>query len=202
MDFTMKLNDHTLEYLDDEHIYLCDGVIIPSITQVLNVKFGNKYSGVKQAVLQRASEKGTEVHNAIEEYCKHGTESDLKEVRNFKFLQRQYQFSVLENEVPVLLTKDDMPLCAGRLDLVLKMGDKVGLGDIKRTSTLDKNYLAYQLNLYRIAYKQCYGVECRYLKGLHLREDTRKFVDIPINEEIAWEIIEKYYSIVKHYRGD
>ena len=159
----MKLNNHTLEYLDDEHIYLCDGVIIPSITQILNVKFGNKYSGIKKAVLQRASEKGTEVHNAIEDYCKHGTESDLKEVRNFKFLQNHYQFSVIENEVPVLLTKYGKPLCAGRLDLVLKMGDKVGLGDIKRTSTLDKNYLAYQLNLYWIAYKQCYGIECRYL---------------------------------------
>ena len=192
MDTTNVIAGHTLEYIDDIHVYLCDGVIVPSVTQILKLKFGNKYDNVSRQTLQRAAEKGTEVHEAIENYCKHGTESDLVEVKNFKFLQKQYGFEVLDNEVPVILFKDSEPIAAGRLDLVLEMDGRRGGGDIKRTSTLDKNYLGYQLNLYRIAYMQCYDVAWEFLKGVHLRENVRKFIDIPINEQLAWDLVEEY----------
>lgn len=192
MDFSENINGHTLEYFDDEHVYLVDGVIVPSITQILKYKFGGKYNGVSKSVLQKASEKGTMVHEAIEKYCKYGYESDLPEVRNFKFLQRAYKFDVLCNEVPVILSLDGEPVSAGRLDLVLKMGDKIGGADIKRTATLDKEYTALQLNLYRIAYYQCYGIEWQFLKAVHLRENVRKFVDLPINEDMAIELVKEY----------
>ena len=192
MDFTTEINGVTLEYLDDTHTYLVDGIIVPSITQILKLKFGNKYKNVSGAVLNRAAEKGTAVHEAIQNYCEHGTESDLWELRNFKFLQKQYKFEVLGNEVPVILYSEDEPIAAGRLDLVLKMGEKVGGADIKRTATLDKEYLAYQLNLYRIAYRQSYGVEWEFLRGIHLRENIRKFIDIPINEEITQKFINEF----------
>lgn len=192
MDFVTDINGYTLEYYDDTHTYLVDGIIVPSITQILKVKFGNKYNAVNPTVLKRASEKGTAVHDAIERYCKTGEESEFPEVRNFKFLQKQYKFEVLENEVPVILFDGDVPISAGRLDMVIQMGDKIGGADIKRTSALDKNYLAYQLNLYRIAYRQCYGTEWEFLRGIHLREDVRKFVNIPINEDMTWKLIEEY----------
>lgn len=199
MDFSENINGHTIEYFDDEHVYLVDGIIVPSITQILKYKFGGKYNGVSKSVLQKASEKGTMVHEAIEKYCKYGYESDLPELRNFKFLQRVYKFDVLYNEVPVILSVDGEPVSAGRLDLVIeKIGEdgvlhgERGIADIKRTSTLDKEYLAYQLNLYRIAYQQCYGMKIDFLKGIHLREEKRKYVDIPINEEMAMELVKEY----------
>ena len=77
MDTTNVIAGHTLEYIDDIHVYLCDGVIVPSVTQILKLKFGNKYDNVSRKTLLRAAEKGTEVHEAIQNYCKHGTESDL-----------------------------------------------------------------------------------------------------------------------------
>lgn len=195
MDFVTEIKGYTLEYYDEEHIYLVDGIIVPSITQLLKIKFGNKYDGINKAVLQRASDLGTQVHDAIEKFCRTGESSDLLEVKNFKFLQKQYKFSVLENEVPIILFDNDEPISAGRLDLVIDIDGVIGGADIKRTSSLDKNYLAYQLNLYRIAYKQCYDVEWEFLKGVHLREDVRKFVNIPINEDIAWELIKEYKEI-------
>jgi hypothetical protein len=187
-----EIYSHTVEYFDDTHTYLVDGIIVPSITQVLKKRFGNKYTSVDSETLKRASEQGTEMHKAIEEYCKTGKETDLKELKNFKFLQKQYHFSVLENEMPVILFEDDEPICAGRLDMVIQMDGKIGGADLKRTSTLDKEYLAYQLNLYRIAYRECYGVEWEFLRGIHLRENVRKFVEIPINEEMAWELVEEW----------
>lgn len=187
-----KLRDHTLEYFDNTHTYLVDGVKIPSITQMLQVRFGHKYDRVDGETLKRAAERGIAVHEAIRSYCVKGLESNLIEVRNFKFLQRLYDFTVLENEVPVILFKDQKPMAAGRLDMVIRIEDKIGGADIKRTSTLDKEYIAYQLNLYRIAYKQTYGKEWEFLRAIHLRENVRKFVKIPINEEIAWKLVDEY----------
>lgn len=187
-----KLGNHTLEYYDNTHTYLLDGVQLPSITQILKIRFGAKYDRVDRETLKRAAERGTAVHEAIEKYCTQGIESDLIEVRNFKFLQRLYDFTVIENEVPVILFKDGKPIAAGRLDMVIRIGDKLGGADIKRTSTLDKEYIAYQLNLYRIAYRQTYGKEWEFLRAIHLRENVRKFVNIPINEDIAWKLVEDY----------
>ena len=190
---TWEIKGHTLEYIDETHTYLVDGVIKPSITQILKVKFGKKYDSVDEATLQRASELGTATHKAIEDYCKLGIEDNSKELKNFKFLKNQFKFEVINNEIPIILFVDNEPVACGRLDLVLF--DKVlCLGDIKRTYTLDKEYLAYQLNLYRIGYQQCYGEEIKGLKGLHLREDVRKYVDLPINENLALELVKEYLT--------
>ncbi len=199
---TWTIKGHTLEYIDETHSYICDGILIPSITQIMKIKFGNKYSGVSKEVLNNAAKKGTEVHEAIEKLCKTGEVEDIKEVRNFMFLQKQYKFEVQDNEVPIIIFKNDIPICAGRLDLVLSMKGLVGGGDIKRTSALDKEYLAYQLNLYRIGYRQCYGIEWQFLKGLHLREDVRRFIDIPINENMVWALIEEYIRKNERVRVD
>ena len=193
MDYSLVLHGHTLEYIDEDHLYLVDGIIVTSITQLLKVKFGNKYDGINPATLQAAADKGTEVHEAIERYCKTGEESDLPEVRNFKFLRDKYGFTVLASEVPVILSDYyGNPVAAGRLDLVIEKDGEVGLADIKRTSALDKEYLAYQLNLYRIAYEHCYREDVRFLRGIHLRDDVRKYVQIPINEDMAMDLVYDY----------
>ena len=187
-----NIKGHEVEFIGDSHTYLVDGVIVPSITQILKAKFNKKYDGIPKSTLQRASEKGTQMHEAIEKWCKNAEESDLKELRNFKFLKRQYNFSVMQNEVPVILWHDDEIIGAGRLDMVISMNGQVGLADLKRTSALDKDYLGYKLNLYRIAYQQSYGEEIEFLRGIHLREDVRKFVKIPINEELTLKLIEEW----------
>ena len=197
---TWEIRGGTLEYDDDTHTYLYDGIILPSITQILKIRFGRKYDGVDTEVLNRASQKGTEIHRAIENLCKTGEIEDYKEVKNFLFLKKHYKFNVIDNELPVVLFgEDDVPIACGRLDLVLEINDDLYLGDIKRTSTLDKEYLGFQLNLYRIAYQQCYEQTIKGLRGLHLRENTRKFVSIPINEEMAWELIKEYLEKGEEY---
>ena len=187
-----NIKGHDVEFIGDTHTYLVDGVIVPSITQILKVKFNKKYDGIPKETLQRASEKGTQMHEIIEKWCKNGEESDLVELRNFKFLKRQYNFTVMKNEVPVILWYEGDIIGAGRLDMVISMNGQVGLADLKRTSVLDKDYLGYQLNLYLIAYQQSYGEEIEFLRGIHLREDVRKFVQIPINRELTIKLIEEW----------
>lgn len=190
---TTEIKGHIVEFIEDEHIYLCDGIILPSITQILKIKFGNKYNCVPEEILKGASEKGTETHQAIEYFEKYKiNDIGSVELRNYKFLKKAYKFECLNNEVPVILFKNDIPVACGRLDLVLEENGETGLGDIKRTSVLDKEYLAYQLNLYRIAYQQCYDTEIKFLRGLHLRNDVRKYINIPINEEMAIRLLNEF----------
>lgn len=193
-----EINGRSLEYFDDIHQYLVDGIPVKSITQLIGYKFAGEYANVDKNVLKRASEKGTAIHEAIEKYCKYGEESDYPELSGFKTLQKLYKFDVVENEVPVILEDEEGEVIgAGRLDLVLKMDEKIGGADIKRTASLNKEKLGYQLNLYRIAYRQTYGIEWEFLKGIHLRYDERRdelkrqMVDIPINEDLMWDFIEE-----------
>ena len=189
---SIEIKGHTLEYIDESHTYLVDGLIVPSITQILKFKFNKKYDGIPKGTLQRAAELGTQMHEVIQNYEEQGTESDIKELRNYKFLKKQYKWQCLANEVPVILWHDDDIIGAGRLDMVISMNGQVGLADLKRTSVLDKEYLGYQLNLYRFAYQQSYGEEIEFLRGIHLREDVRKFVQIPINRELTIKLIEEW----------
>ena len=189
---TWDIKGHIVEYDDATHTYFCDGIELPSITTMMKVLFGHKYDDVDPEILQRASERGTFIHNAIENYCKTGEEINLMELKGFKFLQKKKGFDILENEVPIILFDKDTPIACGRLDLVLLEGEDTGLGDIKATYELDTNYLTYQLNLYRLGYQQCYGEEIKFLRGLHLRKKVAKYVDIEINEDKAKEIINLY----------
>lgn len=193
VEYLGRINENDLEFIEETHTYLVDGIIVPSVTQILQVRFGGKYHYVDQDLLRKRAQEGTRVHKAIETWCKDGTESDLPELRNFKFLMKQYGFEVLRNEVPVILY-DDEPIAAGRLDLVIKMNGQIGGADIKRTSGLDKQYVAYQLNLYRIAYEQSYHEPWTFLRAIHLRENIRRFVTVPLDDVTVWELVAEYQA--------
>ena len=187
-----EIAGHVVEFISEDHLYICDGVILPSITTMLKMRFGSKYTAVTPEVLNRAADLGTEMHKAIQDFEEQGIESELKEVKNYKFLKKHYQWECLINEVPVILFQGGEPIACGRIDMVGMIGGERALFDFKRTSQLDKEYLGYQLNLYRIAYQQSYGGEITALKGIHLRDDTRKLVDIKINEPMTWDLIIEY----------
>ena len=189
---TFSIKGGTLEYFDDTHTYLYDGLMLPSVTQILGVKYKNDYASVPPAVLDNASKRGTAVHKAIENFNVSGYDDGSKEVRNFKFLQKQYGFEVLDSELPIVIFKDDMPIACGRLDMTMLMYGETGIADIKTVSTLNKEKIAYQLNLYRIGLMQSYGVDAKFLKIIHLRDGIRKVIDSPVNEGMTWELIDKY----------
>lgn len=189
-----RINGYALEFDELTHTYLVDGVIVPSVTQLLKRRFGGKYDGIPAETMKRASERGTRVHKTIEMYCKEGEEDGSEELRNYKFLEKHYNFNAIKNEVPIILFHEDVPVCAGRLDLVLNFENWQAVADIKTTSTLDKDYLTYQLNIYRLALMQNEDINITKLYGLHIRENKRKLVEIPVNERMAWELIEEYES--------
>ena len=189
---TFSIKGGTLEFFPETHTYLYDGLMLPSVSQILGTKYKNEYASVPPAVLDNAARRGTAVHKAIENYNNLGYDDGSEAIRNFKFLQKQYGFEVLDSELPIVIFKDDMPIACGRLDMTMIMDGETGIADIKTVSTLNKEKIAYQLNLYRIGLMQSYGVDAKFLKIIHLRDGIRKVIDIPINEGMTWELIGKY----------
>ena len=189
---TFSIKGGTLEFYPETHTYLYDGLMLQSVTQILGVKYKNDYASVPPAVLDNAARRGTAVHKAIENYNNSGYDDGSEAVRNFKFLQKQYGFEVLDSELPIVIFKDDMPIACGRLDMTMLMDGETGIADIKTVSALNKEKIAYQLNLYRIGLMQSYGVDAKFLKIIHLRDGIRKVIDSPINEGMTWELIDKY----------
>lgn len=189
---TWKIAGSVLEFYPETHTYLYDGLMLPSVTQILGVKYRNDYANVPPAVLNNAAQRGTAVHKAIENFNVSDYDDGSEAVRNFKFLQKQYGFEVLDSELPIVIFKNDMPIACGRLDMTMLMDGETGIADIKTVSTLNKEKIAYQLNLYRIGLMQSYGVDAKFLKILHLRDGIRKVIDSPINEGMTWELIEKF----------
>lgn len=191
---TFSIKGGTLEYFDDTHTYLYDGLMLPSVTQILSVRYKNDYASVPPAVLNNAAQRGTAVHKAIENFNVSGYDDGSEAVRNFKFLQKQYGFEVLDSELPIVIFKDDMPIACGRLDMTMLMDGETGIADIKTVSALNKEKIAYQLNLYRIGLMQSYGVDAKFLKIIHLRDGIRKVIDCPVNEGMAWELIDEFLN--------
>lgn len=179
---------------EDLHTYTVDGKRAISVTQAVKNYLPSKYSAVSEKVLQEAAKRGTRLHNAIEIYEQDGLESnELQEFRDYRFLKKHYGWKVLESEKMVLYIDNGITIC-GRFDQLQKVGHKVVLADIKNTSALDKEYLGIQLNLYRMALKQSYGIEADELRGIWLYKGKRKYVSIPINEELTKEVIKETYE--------
>lgn len=191
---TFSIKGGTLEYFDDTHTYLYDGLMLPSVSQILGTKYRNEYASVPPAVLNNAAKRGTAVHKAIENYNNSNYDDGSEAVRNFKFLQKQYGFEVLDSELPLVIFKDDMPIACGRLDMTMLMDGESGIADIKTVSSLNKEKIAYQLNLYRIGLMQSYGVDAKFLKIIHIRNGIRKVIDSPVNEGMAWELIDEFLN--------
>lgn len=192
----MKLQNFDFEYDEKTHTYLADGVIVPSVTQILKAtRFQDKYAGVDEETLRAAAERGTKVHADIEAFCQMGIESGTEELHNFKLMKSLYNFDVIDNEVPILITKDGEPVAAGRLDLVMRVNGEPCLGDIKTTATLDKAYLFHQLNFYRVGYMQTYKKYIGGLYGLHIRKDKRRFNPVRLNDGVVWETLKEFKEV-------
>lgn len=185
-----------LEFLEEEHIYLYEGVIIPSVSEILKFLFPNKYEGIPNAVLNEKADYGTKIHGAIELLEKTGEVIELNYIQTSSIeqyikLKQKYSIEVLEQE-QMIHYQDKY---AGRFDMLATINDELSLCDIKTTATLDREYLSWQLSLYAFAY-ECLQTDSK-IKSLYAIWLPKKElgqvvkVDRKSNEEIL-KLIERY----------
>ena len=148
-----------IEFLEEQHLYLVDGILVKSVTQILQLIFPDKYKGIDKKVLNKKATFGTNGHSIIEnldvrdlDIAKNQVLSienkDLQIcIREYLRLVEKFEIKPLEHEKRVSYKY----LYAGTLDLIAEINGIESLCDIKFTAELDKEYLSWQLGMYALA---------------------------------------------------
>lgn len=142
-----------IDFIEEGHIYLKDGIITPSVSEILHFIFPDKYKNVTANILNKKAEYGSKVHEAIEVLEKTGEIIELNtyqelSIQQYMKLKQKYDIEVLEQEQMISY---DYDYC-GRFDMIAKVGEYICLCDIKTTAELDLEYLSWQLSFYEMAY--------------------------------------------------
>lgn len=148
-----------IEFIEEGHIYLMDGVIIPSVSEILHFIFPNKYTGIDKEILDKKAEYGSKIHEAIECIEQGKTLPELDSIQEFSI--NQYQRLKGKNNIEVIAQEQMIHFkdkYCGRFDMIANVNDFYSLCDIKTTATLDKEYLSWQLSFYELAFVSMYGV--------------------------------------------
>lgn len=193
---------YIVEYDDETHSYVVDGIDVPSVTQLMRRRFGGMYNGIPCSVLNEAARKGTLLHETIEAAEKAEDISTFSppaevedEYRSYLFLKRQYEFTCIGNEILLLIPYEGEIIAAGRMDmLLLDREGKTGIADIKRTSKLDEAYLSYQLTIYGMGLEYCYNIKPEFYRCIWLRETKRKYKAIKPCHDLAMELLKEVYD--------
>lgn len=165
------------------HSYLLDdNVLLMGVTGLMKKHgLGADYSGIPQAVLNKAAEAGTELHREIQDYENGLSVLSSELIDEYKKLNLRF----IESEYPV----SDFETVASAIDCVYegKNPDGVILVDIKGTQKLHRRPLEWQLGIYKVFFERMNpGVVVEGCYCLHIDKKTRRingFVQIePVTE--------------------
>lgn len=153
-----------IEFIKDQHLYLVDGILVSSVTQILQLIFPNKYKNIDKTTLNKKASFGTEGHSIIEKLdvsdmniAKNQVlgikNKDLEVcIREYLRLVEKHKIEPLEHEKMVSYKY----LFCGTLDLIANIEGTRSLCDIKFTAELDKEYLSWQLGMYALALNETF----------------------------------------------
>ncbi len=160
-----------LEFREDDHVYLLGGVEIPSVTRLMEPLSRHEYERVSEWTLRKAAERGTAVHNAIENYIKFGLDDTDPEYKGYMDSFHEW-WAMSDPEVigSEMRVYHKTLRYAGTIDLVAKIDGKVTLIDYKTTSRLMDKNLRVQLEAYAQALKS-HGIEVERKMALHLKSE-------------------------------
>lgn len=137
-----------IEFIPFPHSYILDGEkVLTGLTTILK-KHGlsANYSAVDDATLEHAADLGTQAHEAIEAYCNGGAVPQIPLIKSFAKLGLNIcatEYLVSDNET-----------VASAIDLINEVDDHtVDLLDMKRTSSVHKDALRWQLGAYRYLFE-------------------------------------------------
>ena len=184
-----------VEYIEETHQYLIDGILVPSVTQLLKRKFGGMYDNVPPYILEAKAKFGDTVHKCIEciekdEEQPETTEEEVVCVNEYLRLRREHNIDAIGSEM--LISYEDK--FAGRFDMVANIESVYrSLCDIKTTAKLNKEYLSWQLSLYELAYESMGYAKIDKLYCIWLpKKGKGQLVEVPrINREELVKFVEE-----------
>ena len=176
-----------------------NGTEIPGVTSILqDMQLAPSYKGVSKDKLDQAAEAGTVTHYAHEVFIKSNSTDDSADEDVQWFAQNLYPtMSNWQSELIIDTVGKGLPCdYAGKLDMIAKKPDgKFALGDLKTTSVVHKDAVAWQLSMYRLAWclEHNVPVEDVSLFCLHAKNGKHEVIDIkPIPEEEICNMLQCY----------
>lgn len=187
------LKQSNVTFEKEGHKYTtADGRELSGITGIIkNLIFPDKYAGVSEEVLNAAAERGTAIHEMCEEFAINGTVEAFMpdEVQAFV---NHFSISGTKFIAAEYLVSDEQNI-ATMIDLV---DDEGNIYDIKTTSTLDKEYLSWQLSVCAMLYEiQNIGKDAGKLYGIWLKGDRCEVVEVKrLPDEAVEALLVAYFE--------
>jgi len=175
-----------IEFLEETHQYLVDGIIKPSVSEIMVPLSKEYYKEVNEEILEKACERGSAIHKATENIDRE-EEYEIKETWDDYVFQYK-KFKALRNpkiiDIEQQLTNGEY---CGTIDRIIELEGERWLIDIKTSAKINKMLVAVQLGAYRMLTNQekikKYGV-------LHLTKTNFKLVEIEPREDIFEALLE------------
>jgi hypothetical protein len=176
------MDELTFRFKEDTHQYfLGDDELISVTTLMRKHGLAPSYDGVPSAVLKAKAERGSLIHEEIEQYIKQNEIGFTLELQRFINYTNGTNTEILKSEFYVYNN-----IVAGTVDLLLYKGGYI-IADIKTTATLHKEAVSWQLSIYAYLLEQI-NPSIKVAKGqaYHFNKDGElNVVDIelkPFNE--------------------
>lgn len=187
-----RLNQIPVLFNQEEHTYThaLTGKMLKGITSTLIHRlFPNKYSGIPQAILTRAADRGTTIHEEIELAETIGIEPTTEEGRNYLKLKEEHGLRFLESEYTV----SDLEHYATNIDAIYDVEDNVvDIADFKTTSRFDKESVSWQLSVCAYFLEQNNPhIKVRNLFGIWLRGDIAQLIPVDRRSDAEVEALIK-----------
>lgn len=140
-----------IEFDADKHIYTVDGVVTPSVTQILDILSYEEFGKIDRSTLDYASRRGTAVHECTEAIdldmpCEVDTEIEPY-VRAYLDFLHDYKPKWDRVEEIVSCLDDNYSFC-GTIDRTGYFGDRYVIVDIKTSTPSRLTYIKVCLQTY------------------------------------------------------
>lgn len=160
-----------LTFDEASHIYQLDGLVIPSVTTIMKPLSDAHYGGIDRAVLDKAAERGTAVHQAIENY----TQFDIVDIAHelegyfeaFRAWGKDFDVKPFASETK---TYHKLLRYAGTADMGCEERGVNTLVDFKCTSVIVPMLVGVQLEAYNRA-QESHSIKYENTVAVQLRGD-------------------------------
>jgi hypothetical protein len=181
----MNLIQSNVIFNHEEHTYNLNGLYLSGITNIINKYIcPDKYTDIPERILEIAKEKGTRIHEQIELLIS-GFTMDEYDDEIASFERWRTEGGKARNLLSEYLVSDNTAF-ATMIDIVECIDDTYNIYDIKTTSTLDKEYVRWQLSICAYLMElQNPGIKIGKLSAIHLRGKDIQVVEVErINTEV------------------
>ena len=178
-----------LTFDKEKHQYRYGKRVLPSATQIAGFLLGTNFDNVPPDVLKKAAERGTLVHNEIEQFENTGEAGFTEQFNEYLSLKFQNPYKVLKSEQKIL-SLNGIADFAGTYDQLIEINGKQCIADIKTTAQVHTDSLKIQLSLY--TYALDLPLDVGYC--VWLRSDNHRFIPISLYSRAEVEDLLKLYA--------